>query len=155
CHPDQFREWSGSMHAYAGEDPVFIAMNKRMQREAPEMASFCVTCHAPLALRTGATKDGLNLDTVAPQLKGVTCFFCHSFDSIQGPFHNNFLKLATDGVLRAGIRDPIAGAPHGASYSAFIDGENEASVMPCGPCHDIDTPAGVQLERTFREWQTS
>ena len=33
CHQDQFREWSGSMHAYAAEDPVFRAMNKRMIRE--------------------------------------------------------------------------------------------------------------------------
>ena len=29
CHPDQFREWSGSMHAYAADDPVFVAMNAR------------------------------------------------------------------------------------------------------------------------------
>ena len=33
CHPDQFAEWAGSMHAYASDDPVFLAMNKRGQRE--------------------------------------------------------------------------------------------------------------------------
>ena len=33
CHPNHYREWSGSMHAYAAEDPVFIAMNQRGQRE--------------------------------------------------------------------------------------------------------------------------
>ena len=33
CHEAYVREWSGSMHAYASEDPVFVAMNKRFQRE--------------------------------------------------------------------------------------------------------------------------
>ena len=32
CHPDHYREWSGSMHAYAAEDPVFLAMNAHGQR---------------------------------------------------------------------------------------------------------------------------
>lgn len=32
CHPKHYREWSASMHAYASQDPVFVAMNKRGQR---------------------------------------------------------------------------------------------------------------------------
>ena len=31
CHPVAYQEWSGSMHAYAAEDPVFRAMNQRAQ----------------------------------------------------------------------------------------------------------------------------
>ena len=33
CHPDHFTDWSGSMHAYASDDPLFVAMNRRGQRE--------------------------------------------------------------------------------------------------------------------------
>jgi len=33
CHPEHYRQWSGSMHAYAALDPGFLAMNKRGQRE--------------------------------------------------------------------------------------------------------------------------
>ena len=29
CHPQHYREWASSMHAYASDDPVFIAMNRR------------------------------------------------------------------------------------------------------------------------------
>lgn len=62
CHPQHYREWAGSMHAYAAEDPVFLAMNARGQRETQgALGSFCVQCHAPMAVRTGATTDGLNL----------------------------------------------------------------------------------------------
>ena len=32
CHERQYREWSASMHAYAAEDPLFLAMNRRGQR---------------------------------------------------------------------------------------------------------------------------
>src|SRR5687768_13395993 len=57
CHPDHYREWSGSMHAFAGVDPVFLALNKRMQRETNgALGNFCVQCHAPMAVRLGATK---------------------------------------------------------------------------------------------------
>ena len=43
CHPKHFQQWSGSMHAYASEDPVFIAMNKRGQRETGNaLGDFCV-----------------------------------------------------------------------------------------------------------------
>src|SRR5262245_5741159 len=51
CHPDHYREWSGSMHAFAGVDPVFQALNKRMQRETNgALGTFCVQCHAPVAV---------------------------------------------------------------------------------------------------------
>src|SRR5258708_1430151 len=33
CHADHYKEWSGSMHAYASTDPIFRAMNARGQRE--------------------------------------------------------------------------------------------------------------------------
>src|SRR5580704_15418114 len=60
CHPDHYREWSGSMHAYAGDDPVFVAMNARGQRETKgALGTFCVRCHAPIAAALGATSDGL------------------------------------------------------------------------------------------------
>jgi hypothetical protein len=79
CHADQFRAWSGSMHAYACEDPVFLAMNKRMQRETNGQAgTLCVGCHAPLAVRLGKTTDGLNLADLPTAFKGVTCYFCHT-----------------------------------------------------------------------------
>ena len=59
CHQTHLTQWSGSMHAYASKDPVFLAMNARGQRETNgELGSFCVQCHAPMALRTGATTDG-------------------------------------------------------------------------------------------------
>ncbi len=154
CHARQFQEWSGSMHAYSAEDPVFLAMNKRMQRETGGQAgSFCVGCHAPVAVRLGKTTDGLNLGDLPTFMRGVTCFFCHSTDAVEGT-HDNPLRLATDGALRGGIGDPES-PPHRALYSNLHDREQQASSTMCGACHDVITGHGAHIERTFAEWQGS
>jgi len=156
CHQDHFTEWAGSMHAYASDDPVFLAMNRRGQRETNgALGSFCVNCHAPLAVREGATRDGLNLEQVPRHLKGVTCYFCHTVDKVEGT-HNNPLHLAEDGVMRAAIADPFQkGRFHDAGYSPLLDRDRAESATACGACHDIVSPHGASIERTFAEWQQS
>ncbi len=152
CHPQHYREWSGSMHAYAGDDPVFLAMN-RLGQEATggALGDFCVSCHAPVAVRLGMTTDGLNLPELPQWSKGVTCYFCHSVDSV-GELHNTGLVLADDGVLRGGLSDPVPSPKHRSAYSPLHDGESQQSSAMCGSCHDVITPAGVHIEKTFAEW---
>src|ERR1043165_7437703 len=78
CHQKHYDQWSGSMHAYASEDPVFVAMNKRGQRETNnELGDFCIKCHAPMAVNLGVA-TGTNFDPAAltPATKGITCYFC-------------------------------------------------------------------------------
>jgi hypothetical protein len=155
CHPQHYREWASSMHAYAAEDPVFVAMNRRGQRETNgELGDFCVRCHAPLALREGATADGLNLDQVAPHLKGVTCYFCHNAIGA-GEAFNNHVELAGDTTLRGAITDPVPNGAHGSAYSVLQDRNRIDSSELCGGCHDVVTPNGVHLERTFLEYRES
>lgn len=153
CHPQHYREWSGSMHAYAAEDPVFRAMNARGQADTGgELGDFCVQCHAPMAVRLGLTTDGMNLDEVPAWARGVTCYFCHSIESITED-HNGGVALATDQVLRGGISDPVPNPRHRAAYSELLDGFRYDSASMCGACHDVVTPAGVHIEETFAEWQ--
>jgi hypothetical protein len=155
CHPAHYKEWRGSMHAYAAEDPVFLAMNARMQRETNGAGKdFCVQCHAPLAVRKGLTTDGMNLAQVPSHLRGVTCLFCHTAEAIEGE-HNAPVKLASDGMLRGAIADPAKSSPHKAGYSALHDRERPDSARLCGACHDVVTPKNVHLERTFAEWKAS
>ena len=156
CHADQFADWAGSMHAYSSKDPVFLAMNRRGQRETSgQLGKFCVNCHAPMAVHENATTDGLNLDQLPQKLHGITCFFCHSVESVEGT-HDDPLKLATDNVLRAAITDPFAqGRPHNAAYSPLLDRNRIESAQTCGACHDIVNGHGTSIERTFTEWKAS
>ena len=155
CHPTHYADWSGSMHAYSSDDPVFRAMNARGQRETDGgLGSFCLQCHAPLAFSEGATFDGLNLDSVPTQLHGVTCFYCHSIDSVEG-LHNDLLHLASDNVLRGGIAAPFANDAHASAYSPLMDGTQLSGSAMCGACHDVITNYGAHIERTYSEWQSS
>jgi len=154
CHPQQYEEWSGSMHAYASEDPVFRAMNQRAQRENPATGTFCLKCHAPVAVNQSLTQDGSNLDALPAKKLGVTCYFCHAAESVAGT-HNNPLVLATDGSLFGPFGDPAAGTPHKATYSRMFDDAAIESVDTCGSCHDIQNLQGAHVERTFEEWQTT
>lgn len=155
CHPQHYREWASSMHAYAAEDPVFLAMNARGQRETNgELGDFCVKCHAPMALSEGATVDGLNMAEVPEALRGVTCYFCHTTEAVEGT-HNNPLVLANDLTMRGGIADPVPTAAHRSAYSELHDSTQAASATACGACHDIVNGHGVHLERTFEEWKAS
>ena len=153
CHPAAYQEWSGSMHAYAAEDPVFRAMNKRAQRETGgALGDFCVKCHAPMAVAEGLTTDGLNLDDLPAKMKGVTCYFCHAASTVEGT-HNNPLTLAKDDSLFGPFGDPVAGTPHRGIYSRLLDGATLESAAMCGSCHDIQNLQGAHVERTFQEWQ--
>jgi hypothetical protein len=143
------------MHAYAAVDPVFFAMNQRGQRETNgELGDFCVSCHAPMAVREGYTTDGLDLADVPEELTGVTCFFCHSIDAVEEPF-NAGVHLADDLTIRGPFADPDPAPPHLSAYSPLHDRTRIESADLCGNCHDIVTPAGVHLERTFAEWHTT
>ncbi len=154
CHPAQYQQWSGSMHAYATDDPVFRAMNARAQRESNDtLGTFCVNCHAPMAVRNGMT-DGTNLDALPASARGVTCYFCHSVTEVTDT-HNDPLVLDAKGTLYGPISDPVAGVPHGAAYSRFLDGATSDSASACGSCHDIVNLQGAHVERTFGEWKAT
>lgn len=153
CHPIHYRDWSSSMHAYAGRDPVFVAMNKRGQRETHgELGDFCVRCHAPMALLEKRTRDGLDLDRLPDPQRGVTCYFCHDVVGVLGD-HNAMLRLANDTTMRGPIRDPLPTRAHEAQYSEIFDETSPKSTAVCGGCHDILTRTGVHLERTFEEYR--
>jgi Cytochrome c554 and c-prime len=181
CHgTTHFHDWSQSMHAYASKDPVFLAMNARGQRETGgKLGTFCVQCHAPMAVRDGMTTDGLNLSSLpAVYQQGVSCFFCHSVESV-GSAHgdaaldpdafdrdassldNAAVNLASDLVMRGeypNSESPAALTPntaHASAYSPLHDHTQLQSGQLCGACHDVVSPAGGDIERTYYEWAHS
>jgi hypothetical protein len=155
CHPAAYQEWSGSMHAYASDDPVFRAMNQRAQHETQNaLGDFCVKCHAPMAVQLGMTTDGSNLDTLPQKMKGVTCYFCHAAESVTDT-HNNPLTLAKDDSFYGPFDKPASGTPHKAIYSRLLDGATVESAAMCGSCHDILNLQNAHVERTYKEWQST
>jgi hypothetical protein len=165
CHPKHYEQWSASMHAYATTDPVFLAMNKRGQEETGgAMGDFCVKCHAPMAVATGAlSTDFTQLETLPQHLKGVTCYFCHNAVSVglphadgnTNPFSNGNVQIAMDDVMRGAVNNPVEPSTHKVAYSSFHDSSVDDSSTLCGTCHDIVNDLGLHLERTFKEYKDS
>jgi hypothetical protein len=151
CHPRQYQDWSGSMHAYASDDPLFVALNRR--GEKAQVGTFCVKCHAPMALHTGQT-DGTSASIAAlpKQVRGVTCYFCHNVDSVLGT-HNNPLHLADDAVMRGEYVDAVNNEAHHSVYSTYLDRDRTESAAACGSCHDVVNRIDTDIERTYTEWQ--
>jgi hypothetical protein len=155
CHATHVTQWSASMHAYASDDPVFVAMNQRGQRETNgALGTFCVKCHAPMAVELGLT-DGTSFDptTLPAAARGITCYFCHNVKSVEAT-HNNGLVLARDQTMRGGVSRPVESPAHHSAYDPLMDSTTNNSEL-CGSCHDVVTPRGVELERTYKEWQTT
>lgn len=159
CHPKHYVEWSASMHAYSSKDPVFLAMNKRGQEETDgKLGDFCVQCHAPMALREGKIADLTKIEEVPEQLQGVTCYFCHTAESVGTDHFNNNITLATDNKMRAALDRAQIPSVHGVKYSSNHDSRSADSSVMCGTCHDIVNtvnPSSFHLERTFTEYQTT
>ena len=157
CHAKHYDEWSGSMHAYASRDPVFLALNRRGQEETGgALGSFCVKCHAPMAVAEGATTDGLNMADVPEALQGVGCYACHNVSGVEES-HNNGLRLSNDVTMRGRITDPVGNPAHRSEASTLFSGAEPDSAQMCGSCHDIvlpvpPAPAATALERTYQEW---
>ena len=153
CHQAQYLEWSGSMHAYASDDPLFVALNQRAQDEA-QLGTFCVGCHAPMAAKTRATRDGTDLASLPARLRGVTCYACHDITEVTTT-HNNSTRLGNDMTMRGSFGDAIANRAHQSEYSTLHDRSKLESSQLCGSCHDVVNGHGVAVERSFAEWQGS
>jgi hypothetical protein len=144
CHPKHFQQWSGSMHAYASEDPVFVAMNQRGQRETGgALGTFCVKCHAPMASQQDPDNAGASIRR-SPRA-GITCYFCHNVASITET-HNNGLVLANDQTMRGGPRTRVdTPAHHSNTTRMAIERVGDVRFVPRhGPGEQA-----VELERTF------
>lgn len=152
CHPDQYREWSGSMHAYALRDPVFAEVRRIGQSMyVNALNKACEQCHSPIGSRTDDIKWGpIDYDNLAkPSQDGIGCDLCHTISGI-GQLNNGGVLLSPGHTKFGTIRDPITTEAHGSEYSLLYSNSEY-----CGACHDFVTGEGLELEATFREWRES
>ncbi len=155
CHPLQYRQWKGSMHAAAFRDPLYRAVWREAVREgAAGLERICAGCHSPVGTaselvwvrRTGQVVAHPRAD------EGVTCDFCHSVVRLLPPTRERGAGFLLDpsGPKRGPYRDAVSGF-HATQYSDL----HTRSEL-CGVCHDVFHPAGTPaVARTFQEWLRS
>jgi hypothetical protein len=151
CHPAQFEDWRGSIHARS-MGPGVAGQLVEMAKRDPAGARACLVCHAPLAEQAPVTRSAGGL-TPNPdfdstlQREGVVCASCHVRQ------HQRFGPPPRPDAL--GARIPREQLPHhGATYTtAYLRAEF------CAACHQFGPNGlslnGKPLENTYVEWRAS
>jgi mono/diheme cytochrome c family protein len=146
-------QWAGSMHAYAADESGLPGHEPPCPARQPRDRDVCVQCHAPVAVREGLTKDGLNLDELPREKTGRHLLLLPLAQKVDGT-HNNPLVLATYGTLFGPFDDPDPADAAQGEVLAPLRRRRRPSPRPqCGSCHDIQNLLGAHVERTFEEWQ--
>lgn len=173
CHPAQYREWSGSQHAYAQLSPVFNAMQGTIyQQTNGTNGDFCIRCHTPVGMNLGEPEFMSNMDRHPTSREGITCVVCHR---LSAPYGKVSGRLA---IMEGDLFDPVFGPTGGEELDRVIAsgefGVNtergqsgraihvEARELPqmttsgfCGTCHDVNLVNGFRLEEAFSEYKAS
>ncbi|MEM7482349.1 MAG: multiheme c-type cytochrome [Acidobacteriota bacterium] len=173
CHPDHYREWSVSPHAYAQMSPVFNAMHGTILKLTNGTnGDFCIRCHTPVGMNLGEPEFISNLDRHPTSREGVTCVVCHRinqpygklsgrlaivegdlFEPVYGPSGNDELQRVIESdQFRVNTERGRAGrAIHTRSEKFF---QISTSGL-CATCHDVNLVNGFRLEEAFSEFKTS
>lgn len=166
CHQQQYREWTGSMHALAFRDPLYQGeLNKAVREAGREIARQCEGCHSPVGMVTGEiTKPGLEgLSSIA--MHGVSCDVCHSVSGIthwQTPSHEPengsfILSPGRDEGEQAVLvkRGPFPPSEDcGGDFHECEESPLHPRAELCASCHQIyHYKKHFPLESTYLEWK--
>jgi len=168
CHPDHYREWSVSPHAYAQMSPVFNAMHaKILKLTNGTNGDFCIRCHTPVGMNLGEDIFMSNIDRHPTSREGVTCIVCHRVSETYGKISGRvFLEAGTiDEPIYGPKGDPDFSETFGAEISEKF-GEDKVHEEAkqffqlnqsgfCGTCHDVNLLNGFRLEEAFSEFKRS
>ncbi len=173
CHPDHYREWAVSAHAYAQMSPVFNTMQEAITvLTNGTNGDFCIRCHNPVGMNLGEPEILSNLDRHPTSREGITCVVCHRLTLPYGKVSGRL------SIAEGDIFDPVYGPDGGARLQEAIEsgaynlntdrnrsGRNvhtEIVQFPqlstsgsCGSCHDVNLVNGFRLEEAFSEFKTS
>ena len=173
CHPDHYREWSVSPHAYAQMSPVFNAMHGTILKITNGTnGDFCIRCHTPVGMNLGEPEFMSNMDRHPTSREGVTCIVCHRVNNAYGKLSG---RLA---IVEGDIFEPVYGPNGGEELDRVIEsGEYRVNTERgkagraihteaekffqistsgfCGTCHDVNLVNGFRLEEAFSEFKNS
>lgn len=157
CHVTQYKDWKTSLHGNA-MGPGVLGQIIGMEKNDPETAKLCLSCHAPLMEQqrklsaVSGLSDSRNEDnpifSKKLQHEGLVCASCHVRN------HQRFGPPRKDTVQVSGeVREKEL--PHGGFATQTAFGKSAF----CKTCHQFE-PEGYSLngklfENTYNEWVTS
>jgi hypothetical protein len=159
CHPELYKQWKGSMHSAAFDDPVFQALWRLGVKETDgAVEKLCAGCHT--AIGTVAEEVRLGADGVfqasAIAKKGVQCDLCHTIKASTSGItptrepENASVIVEPGSVKRGPYKD--ADSPYHETEYSDLHTRSEF----CANCHNVFHPFNhFPIENTYYEWKNS
>jgi cytochrome c554/c'-like protein len=173
CHPEQFRQWAESQHAYTQISPVLQAMQGLILKLTNGTnGDFCIRCHNPIGMNLGEPLFTSTMERHPASREGVTCVVCHRmpepygkvsgrlyinegpiFSPIYGPTGHDELQRVIGSPDYSVNTDPDK--PGRGVHRDAIKFERITTSAFCGTCHDVTLADNLRLEEAFSEWKNS
>ncbi|MCW5212409.1 cytochrome C [Desulfobulbus sp. TB] len=171
CHPRQYEEWRGSMHAMAFQDPIYLGeLNLAVKAVGKEITKQCEGCHTAGAFVMGETET-LDFNNLSPLASaGVSCDVCHSikrFTHWETPSHepeNGSYVLSpgrnNDKDPKGFTRTKYGPFPDyegcGGGFHECIESPKHLTAELCAGCHHVyHYDKHFPYEFTYGEWKKS
>jgi nitrate/TMAO reductase-like tetraheme cytochrome c subunit len=183
CHPNQFKQWSISSHAYANVSPMFNKFEQRISDiSRGTVTYFCIRCHASVGTALGEKREIAWWDRSAAAKEGITCVTCHRVG--EGYGKTNGARRITPGP----IHEPVFGPFDSLGGLAAITNARENGILVtqdepdkpaegdkkwirmhqtaiqsdiivkselCITCHQVAVFPGIKLETVWEEYRAS
>ena len=184
CHPNQYKQWSLSSHAYANLSPMFNKFEQKINDLASgTIGHFCVRCHASVGSALGERRDIAWWNRSAASREGITCVSCHRIG--EGYGKTNAARRITPGSIHEPVFGPfettggvkaisnareygILVSPDQADRATDPDGKkwirmHQAAIQSnilvksefCVSCHQVQVHPGIKLETVWEEYRNS
>jgi len=183
CHPDHYREWSVSPHAYAQMSPVFNTMHAAIvTATSGTNGDFCIRCHTQVGMQREEPLFTSNIKRHPASVEGITCVVCHRIDRaygkvsgrthvVQGDIFEGIYgpsggKILDETLTREDLKnklnvlriDPKTGKPPKGKkhvHAKVVKFDPIATSGFCGTCHDVNLLNGFRLEEAFSQFKNT
>jgi Flp pilus assembly protein TadD len=167
CHKDSHEQWSESLHRNAGREPFYKESADILQRtRGVEFTRHCESCHAPVALLSGALTRG-SREPRSMDDEGVTCSVCHSITQVRLDGTGSY-TIRRPALLEREDGTPVYGDVPDEAILADVPSHKRAMMRPllktpefCASCHKSVSPPSLNNYKFIRgfsvydEWQQS
>ena len=178
CHPNQFKQWSNSSHAYANVSPMFNKFEQKINDLASgTIGHFCVRCHASVGTALGERRDIAWWKRAPASQEGITCVSCHRVgegygkvnaarritpgdihEPVFGPFETSGGVKAISNAMKYKIlvSPDVADKPgYLRIHQAAIQSDLLTQSEFCVTCHQVQVHPGIKLETVWEEYRAS
>ncbi len=184
CHPNQYKQWSLSSHAYANLSPMFNKFEQKINDLASgTIGHFCVRCHASVGTALGERRDIAWWERSPASQEGITCVTCHRIgegygktnaarritpgdihEPVFGPFDTTGGLKAISNAMRFGIlvspdQPDRPTEPDGKKWIRIHQAAIQSDIIKksdfCATCHQVQVHPGIKLETVWEEYRAS